>query len=93
MTLGWKVLIPVTLLWIFIEMIAIYFNLQQGSNPNKQPEIFQIVVKEIEKYQKKYNFKPIFFTSDNKHFSLIPSILLMIFGRVGLDHNKCLPIN
>ena len=28
MTLGWKVLIPVTLVWIFAEMIAIYFNLQ-----------------------------------------------------------------
>lgn len=46
---------------------TIYFNLQQGSNPNQQPEIFQIVVKEIEKYQKKYNFKPIFFTKvENK---------------------------
>ena len=32
---------------------TIYLNPQQGSNPNKQPEIFQIIVKEIEKYQKR----------------------------------------
>ena len=49
---------------------TIYFNLQQGSNPNQQPEIFQIVVKEIEKYQKKYNFKPIFFTKVENRLDL-----------------------
>lgn len=35
-----------------------FFNLQQGPNPNKKPEIHQMVLEEIEKYQKKYNFKP-----------------------------------
>ncbi len=27
MRLGWKILIPLTLLWIFVEMIMIYFNI------------------------------------------------------------------
>jgi hypothetical protein len=46
---------------------TIFFNLNQGPNPLKKPEIHQIVLKEIERYQKKYDFKPVFFTRvDNK---------------------------
>ena len=40
---------------------TIFFNLEQGSNPNKKPEIYQLVVNEIEKYQKTNNNQPIFF--------------------------------
>ena len=40
---------------------TIFFNLEQGSNPNKKPEIYQLVVNEIEKYQKTNNNHPIFF--------------------------------
>ena len=41
---------------------TIFFNLEQGSNPNKKPEIYQIVLNEINNYQSRYNFQPIFFT-------------------------------
>ena len=40
---------------------TIFFNLEQGSNPNKKPEVYQLVVNEIEKYQKTNNNQPIFF--------------------------------
>lgn len=41
---------------------TIFFNLQQGQNPYREPIIVQIVKKEINFYKKKYNnFKPIFF--------------------------------
>lgn len=44
-----------------------FFNLEQGPNTNKKPEIHQMVLEEIEKYQKKYNFKPVYFTKvENK---------------------------
>ena len=41
---------------------TIFFNLQQGQNPYREPIIVQIVKKEINFYKNKYNnFKPIFF--------------------------------
>lgn len=41
---------------------TIFFNLNQGPNPIKKPEIHQIVLKEIERYQSKFGYKPIFYT-------------------------------
>ena len=41
---------------------TIFFNLEQGSNPNKKPEIYQIVFDEIKKYQNTNNLQPIYFT-------------------------------
>ena len=41
---------------------TIFFNLEQGSNPNKKPKMYQMVMNEINNYQSKYNFQPIFFT-------------------------------
>jgi len=40
---------------------TIFFNLEQGSNPNKKPEIYQLVVNEIKNYQKINNNQPVFF--------------------------------
>ena len=40
---------------------TIFFNLVQGSNPNKPPEIYQLVKNQIEEYQFKNNHQPIFF--------------------------------
>ena len=39
-----------------------FFNLNQGPNPIKKPEIHQIVLKEIERYQSKFGYKPSFYT-------------------------------
>ena len=41
---------------------SIYFNLNQGPNPLKKPEIHQIVLEEIKKYQDQYNYQPLFFS-------------------------------
>lgn len=41
---------------------TIFFNLEQGSNPIKKPEIYQLVFNEIDRYQKQNNFQPVFFT-------------------------------
>ena len=41
---------------------TIFFNLEQGSNPNKKPEIYQLVISEINKYQKENNYQPVFYT-------------------------------
>ena len=41
---------------------TLFFNLNQGPNPLKKPEIHQIVLKEIQKYQSNYDSKPVFFT-------------------------------
>ena len=40
---------------------TIFFNLVQGSNPNKPPEIYQLVKNQIQEYQFKNNHQPIFF--------------------------------
>ena len=39
-----------------------FFELVQGSNPNQKPVIYQIVSKEIEKYKKKFDHQPKFFS-------------------------------
>ena len=44
---------------------TIFFNLEQGSNPNKKPEIYQLVVNEIEKYNQIFNNKDIWITEWN----------------------------
>ena len=41
---------------------TIFFNLEQGSNPNKKPEIYQLVINEINRYQEQNNFQPVFYT-------------------------------
>ena len=41
---------------------SIFFALEQSPNPSKRPEIHQIVVEEIERYQRKYGFKPEWFS-------------------------------
>ena len=41
---------------------SIYFNLNQGPNPLKKPEIHQMVIEEIKKYQDQYNYQPLFFS-------------------------------
>ena len=40
---------------------TIFFNLVQGSNPNKPPEIYQLVKNKIQEYQFENNHQPIFF--------------------------------
>ena len=42
---------------------AIFFQLEQCPNPNKKPEIQQIVVEEIDKYQEVYGHKPEWFSA------------------------------
>ena len=37
---------------------SIFFNLQQGPNPNKKPKIVQLVEESIQEYQIKYGTKP-----------------------------------
>ena len=39
-----------------------FFELVQGSNPNQKPVIYQIISKEIEKYKKKFDHQPKFFS-------------------------------
>tara|TARA_B100002052_G_scaffold253812_1_gene243052 strand:+ start:451 stop:1374 length:924 start_codon:yes stop_codon:yes gene_type:complete len=41
---------------------TLFFNLNQGPNPLKKPEIHQIVLEEIDKYQKNFGYKPEFYT-------------------------------
>jgi len=41
---------------------TIFFNLEQGSNPNKKPEIYQLVINEINRYQEQNNYQPVFYT-------------------------------
>lgn len=37
---------------------TIYFDLEQGPNPNKRPEIYQLVVEEIKRYRSQYGYQP-----------------------------------
>mgnify|MGYP001263060613 FL=1 len=41
---------------------TIYFDLEQSPNPQKRPEIYQIVVEEIERYRSKYGYQPQWFS-------------------------------
>ena len=41
---------------------TIYFDLEQSPNPNKRPEIYQIVVEEITRYRSKFGYQPKWFT-------------------------------
>jgi len=41
---------------------TLFFNLNQGPNPLKKPEIHQIVLKEIDRYQSIFGYKPEFYT-------------------------------
>ena len=41
---------------------TIFFNLKQSPNPQKIPEIYQIVVKEIERFQSKFGHQPKWFS-------------------------------
>ena len=41
---------------------SIFFSLEQGPNPKKRPEIHQIVVEEIQRYQQSYGYKPELFS-------------------------------
>lgn len=41
---------------------SIFFALEQSPNPNKRPEIHQIVLKEIDRYQQIYGSKPEWFS-------------------------------
>ena len=44
---------------------TIFFNLNQGSNPNQKPKIYQIVQEEIESYQTKFDYQPKFYSKIN----------------------------
>lgn len=50
---------------------SIFFALEQSPNPSKRPEIHQIVVEEIERYQQRYGFKPEWF-SKIEHLINVP---------------------
>ena len=41
---------------------TIYFDLEQSPNPQKRPEIYQIVVEEIERYRSQYGYQPQWFS-------------------------------
>ena len=41
---------------------TIFFQLEQGPNPHKRPEIQQIVMDQIRHYQEQKGFQPIYFT-------------------------------
>ena len=41
---------------------TIYFDLKQSPNPKKKPEIYQIVVEEINRYQTQYGYQPVWFS-------------------------------
>lgn len=41
---------------------TIFFNLKQSPNPKKRPEIYQIVVEEIERFQSKFGNQPKWFS-------------------------------
>ena len=41
---------------------TIYFDLEQSPNPKKRPEIYQLVVSQIDQYRSTYGFKPLWFS-------------------------------
>lgn len=41
---------------------TIYFDLEQSPNPKKRPEIYQIVVEEINRYRNEFGYQPIWFS-------------------------------
>ena len=41
---------------------TIYFDLKQSPNPKKKPEIYQIVVEEINRYQTQFGYQPVWFS-------------------------------
>lgn len=46
---------------------TIYFDLEQSPNPKKRPEIYQLVVAEIDKYRSLYGYQPQWFSKiENK---------------------------
>lgn len=61
---------------------TIFFNLQQGQNPYREPIIVQIVKKEINFYKKKYNnFKPIFFLKIQDKINVDTKKIIQILKR------------
>ena len=41
---------------------TIYFDLEQSPNPKKRPEIYQIVVEEINQYRTRFGYQPVWFS-------------------------------
>ena len=41
---------------------TIFFDLEQSPNPKKRPEIYQIVVEEIYRYQTRFGYQPVWFS-------------------------------
>lgn len=49
---------------------TIYFDLEQSPNPKKRPEIYQLVVSEIDQYRSKYGFQPQWFSKIENKLSI-----------------------
>jgi hypothetical protein len=49
---------------------TIFFQLEQGPNPHKKPEIHQIVMDMIREYEKENGFQPIYFTKAEKYLTI-----------------------
>lgn len=41
---------------------SIFFNLEQGRNPNKRPEIHQMVLEQVNRYREEQGSQPVFFS-------------------------------
>jgi len=41
---------------------TIFFNLEQGPNTNKRPNIHQIVMEEVKRYRETFGYKPVFYS-------------------------------
>jgi hypothetical protein len=58
---------------------TIFFQLEQGPNPHKRPEIHQIVKDKIGEYEKENGYQPIYFTKVEKdisiNFNMISTVL------------------
>jgi len=70
---------------------TIFFDLEQSPNPNKRPEIYQIVFEEIERYRSRFGFQPKWFSRTesqleipvNKISSVLTKDVCWRFPKVG----------
>ncbi len=61
---------------------TIFFNLQQGQNPYREPIIVQIVKEEIDRFKKKYdNFKPTFFLKIQNKINVDTKKIIQVIKR------------
>tara|TARA_B100000700_G_C14902620_1_gene788138 strand:+ start:245 stop:1177 length:933 start_codon:yes stop_codon:yes gene_type:complete len=60
---------------------TIFFNLEQGPNTNKRPNIHQIVMEEVKRYRETFGYKPVFYSKVDEQLGIPVSTISSILTK------------